>query len=90
MKSFLSEIGTHLVHYAALGGIFTVSLWGLFTFSYDPSFQSAIAISCAVAFVAWGIIHHHIHGDLRPKIVLEYLATAILGAVVLFSIIWKV
>lgn len=90
MKSLLSEVGVHLAHYAALGGIFAVSLWGLFAFSYDQSFQSAIAISCAVAFVAWGIVHHYIHGDLRPKIVLEYIATAILAAVVLFSIIWRV
>lgn len=90
MKSFLSEASRHLAHYGALGGIFTVSLWGLFAFSYDQSFQSAIAISCAVAFVAWGTIHHHIHGELHPKIILEYIATAVLGIVVLLSIIWKV
>lgn len=90
MKSLLSEVSGHLAHYAALGGIFAVSLWGLFAFSYDQSFQSAVAISCAVAFVAWGIIHHHIHGDLRPKIVLEYIATAVLGVIILLSIIWKV
>lgn len=89
-KSFLSEVSGHLAHYGTLGGIFAVSLWGLLAFSYDQWFQSGVAISCGIAFVVWGVIHHYIHGYLHPKVILEYIATAVLGIVVLLSIIWKV
>lgn len=86
----LPEINKHLAHYFSLAGIVLVSMWGIFSFPYDQGFQSVIAMSLGVAFVFWGLVHHHIHQDLHPKIVLEYVATAVLGVIILLSIIWKV
>lgn len=84
-----TEITKHLVHYFALAAISTSALWGIYSFYYDQAFQTAIAVSLGMAFVAWGVIHHHIHGDLHLKIVLEYIATAVLGIAVLLVIIWR-
>lgn len=48
---------------------------------------ATIAASIAAAFyLAWGIIHHARRGDLHLKIVLEYLALALLGVVITYTV----
>ncbi len=44
------------------------------------------AAIAAASYLAWGIIHHARRGDLHPKIVLEYLALAILGITIVISV----
>ena len=43
------------------------------------------AAIAAAAYLVWGIIDHHRRGDLHLKIVLEYLALAILGVVLVYT-----
>lgn len=45
----------------------------------------AVTIAAAV-YVAWGIVHHARRGDLHLKIVLEYLALALLGVVITYTV----
>lgn len=45
----------------------------------------AVTIAAA-AYVSWGIIHHARRGDLHLKIVLEYLALALLGVVITYTV----
>lgn len=85
----LHDFTKHLTHYVSLLGVIIVSLAGLVAFQYDKSFQSAICLSAGIAFVVWGVVHHHIHEDLHPRVVLEYIASALLGVVVLLTIIWS-
>ena len=84
----MNEVTRHLQHYISLLAIVGVSLWGFLSFPQDKTFQSAIAITFGVAFVAWGIIHHHIHEELHSRIIWEYIATAVLGVVVLLFVLW--
>ena len=84
----MHEVTRHLQHYISLLAIVGVSLWGFLSFPKDKTFQSAIAIAFGVAFVAWGIIHHHIHEELHSRIIWEYIATAVLGVVVLLFVLW--
>ncbi len=44
------------------------------------------AAIAAASYLAWGIIHHSRRGDLHLKIVLEYLALALLGVVITYSV----
>jgi hypothetical protein len=83
MKSFVK----HLPHYLSLLGILFVSFAGLILFSYDKNFQLSIAVAAASAYVAWGVVHHILHRDFHFEIFLEYLAVAILGLTVIFSLI---
>lgn len=85
----MREVTKHLPHYLSLVGIILFGLWGLIYFQYDKAFQSGVAISVGAAFVVWGIVHHHIHDELHPKVVLEYIATAALGITILLAIIWR-
>ncbi len=43
------------------------------------------AAIAAASYLAWGIIHHARRGDLHLKIVLEYLALALLGVVLVYT-----
>lgn len=83
MKSF----ARHLPHYMALFGLLLAGFAGFTIFSYDKSFQMAVAIATAVSYVLWGIVHHFLHKDLHIETVVEYIAVASLGLIILFSLV---
>ena len=83
MKTFAN----HLPHYLTLIGILFAGFVGLTLFSYDKNFQLAIAVSVAASYVAWGVVHHILHKDFRLEVFLEYLAVAILGLTIIFSLV---
>lgn len=77
----------HLPHYIPLLGIFSAGALAFFFFSYDKQFQIGVALSVAAAHLTWGIVHHMMHKDFSPEIVLEYLAVSILGLAAIVSVI---
>ncbi|EKD94569.1 MAG: hypothetical protein ACD_26C00034G0104 [uncultured bacterium] len=79
----------HLPHYISLIGILMAGLLGFYFFSYDRFFQIGIAVALAASYVSWGVIHHTIHKDICLAIILEYVAVAILGVVMVFSLILR-
>ena len=83
MKAFLKDLS----HYMVLFGILLAGFAGLILFSYDKNFQISVAVALVAAYVSWGIVHHHLHRDLHFEVVLEYLIVAILGFVIIFSVI---
>jgi hypothetical protein len=83
MKSYTK----HLSHYLALFGILFAAFAGLILFSYDKRFQIAIAFALSVSYVSWGVSHHYLHKDLHIETFFEYLAVAVLGFIVIFSLI---
>ena len=83
MKSFAK----HLPHFMSLVGILFAGFAGLVMFSYDKHFQLSIAVATAAGYVAWGVVHHILHRDFHFEIFLEYLAVAILGLTIVFSLI---
>ncbi len=83
MKSFTK----HLSHYMALFGILFAGFAGLILFSYDKNFQVAVAFALSLSYVAWGASHHYLHKDLHIETIFEYLAVAVLGFIVIFSLI---
>lgn len=56
-------------------------------FSYSASLQLMILIFVLICYVGIGFIHHQIHHDLKPKIVLEYvlISLLVLGAFLLIN-----
>lgn len=83
IKAFVKDLS----HYMVLFGILLAGFSGLILFSYDKVFQVAVASALVLAYVSWGIIHHHLHKDLHFETVLEYAVVAILGYVIIFSLI---
>jgi FtsH-binding integral membrane protein len=83
MKNFAK----HLPHYLSLFIILLAGFVGLVLFSYDKKFQVSAALITAGAYVTWGIVHHTVHKDLYLETIIEYIAIAILGLVIIFSLI---
>lgn len=85
----MKHFAKHIPHYLSLMGVLLVGAFAFWFFSYDRLFQTAVACAVAVSYVAWGIIHHGIHRDLHISVVIEYLAVAALGLVVVLSLIFR-
>jgi hypothetical protein len=85
----MKKLTRHASHYLPLIGILITTLLGFYIFAYDRAFQLALGIAAASGYVSWGLVHHHIHKDLHLSIILEYLAVAILGVVILFFILFR-
>lgn len=83
----MKNIAKHLPHYFVLLGMFLAGIVAFSLFSYDRVFQMIVAVAVAVSYFVWGIIHHAIHRDLYFSVVVEYLAVACLGLVIVFSLI---
>ena len=88
-NKMVKRVTRHIQHYLPLIGILGAGLVGLVVFSYDKSFQAAIAVATAISYVVWGLVHHHIHKDLHASVVVEYVMIAIVGMVVLFSVLFR-
>ena len=85
----IRDLTKHLPHFMLLFGILLAGFAGLIIFSYDKNFQFAVASATSVAYVFWGIIHHLHHKDLHFETVLEYIAVAVLGLTILFTLILR-
>lgn len=86
MKAYIR----HLPHYLGLIALLITGLTVFILFNYDKAVQVIVAILVAAAYVAWGIFHHRIHKDFDIAVVIEYLAVAILGLVIVFSLIFRI
>lgn len=90
MDNFLSkDLLKHIQHYLPLMGIIGAGIIGFYIFSYDRLFQFFIAIAVSLSYVTWGVVHHYIHQDFHLSILIEYLVIAILGIVVIFSVLFQ-
>lgn len=86
----MKGITKHFSHYASLIGILIFGLLGFLFFNYERGFQVAIAISMALSYVSWGIVHHYIHRDLDLNVFIEYVIIALLGLVIMLSLLGSV
>lgn len=84
MNELIEKIRQNFSHYLVLAVILNIGLAAFWYFQYVRTIQLWAVFLTGIAYVIWGIIHHHLEGDLHLKVVLEYLTTAILG----FLIIW--
>ena len=87
-KFMISESkSSALRHYLILLSIMVVGLWGIIWLSFDRGFQLLIVWAMAAAYLSWGIVHHWIHGDTNPRVILEYLLIAALGVITVSALI---
>ncbi len=45
-----------------------------------------IIFALTLLYVGWALLHHWRRGDLRRKVVLEYVGIAVLGLIAAFSV----
>jgi len=83
----MKHIVKHVPHYLPLVGVLTAAVLGFFIFSYDKPFQFAVVFAASFSYVVWGIVHHHFHHDLYWEVVAEYMAIAMLGVIIAYSLL---
>jgi len=85
----MKHITLQIQHYLPLVALIVAGSFGFVYFSYDRFFQASVTLATAVGYFTWGMVHHHLHRNLHFSVVLEYLAIAIIGVVVVFSLIFR-
>jgi hypothetical protein len=84
----MKDFTAHLQHYLPLFGLLVACVIGFVIFSYDNIFRMAVVSAASLSYIVWGIVHHHIHGDLHLSVIVEYIAVAALGVVIAFSVLY--
>ena len=90
MITLFSNIKSHWSHYVALLAILAFGIFSFWFFRRTPQAQVFSAFLTASFYVAWGTIHHYLEGDLHLRVILEYVAVALLGFLILFSAVNRV
>lgn len=81
------KLPMHLVHLVIL---VLILLGGVASFLYvagNQPLQFLVGVITAIAYVAWGIIHHMVRGDLHKKVVVEYSLIGIIAIILLFIVL---
>jgi hypothetical protein len=86
----MKKLKIYIPHYLSLFAILAAGVVGFYLFSYDRIFQAAVGVAISISYIAWGIVHHIIHEDLYPSVIVEYILVASLGLVIVFSLIFNV
>ncbi|QQS38690.1 hypothetical protein IPM62_04885 [Candidatus Woesebacteria bacterium] len=89
MMSKIKIVSRHVNHYIPLVGIILSGSLGIIHFSYDRMFQASLAVAVAFSYFVWGVIHHYLHQDLDVSILVEYLAIATLGLMIVLSVLFR-
>ncbi len=76
----------HRLHFFILLIILTTGIGLFFYASGNRSLQLVAGITTALAYVAWGIIHHALQRDLYAKVVVEYMLMGLIAIVLLMTI----
>ena len=89
MNNFFEDIREHLSHYLALLFILGFGTASFVFFQRTPQMQIVSAFLTVSFYVLWGIVHHYIEKDLHIRVVVEYMTVALLGFLILWSIIYR-
>lgn len=75
----------HHWYYFFLFLIFLAAILVMSLFNYNKSVQIAILLFISICYVVLGVIHHTIHHTITIRIMIEYIAIAVLGiSIILF------
>ncbi|MBI3342968.1 hypothetical protein HY032_02335 [Candidatus Gottesmanbacteria bacterium] len=74
----------HTLHFIVLLLILSAGVGMFFSAQGSIGLQLTIGIVTSVAYVAWGMIHHTMQGDLHRKVVIEYVFIGGIAITLLF------
>ena len=83
----IKDLKEHSLDYLVLIAILLFGIILYIFFKNDVVMQRLIAASIALSYILWGIIHHHHADKITTKIVLEYILVAVLGFLVINSLL---
>jgi len=78
----------HFSHYLPLVGMLFFTALAFTQFYYEKTLLIAVSFAVSIAYVVWGAIHHTIHKDITVKILSEYIFVALIGLIMLLSVVF--
>lgn len=79
---------SHLGEYVVLGLLLATGFFSYLKSTGDLAKQMQIGLVIGFAYVVWGYFHHWCMKDLHIKIVIEYVAIALLGLALLWALMF--
>lgn len=76
----------HYVHFIVLLIILALGIGLFFYTQSNRMLQLVVGIATAIAYIAWGIIHHAMQRDLYAKVVVEYVLMGLIAVLLLLII----
>jgi hypothetical protein len=89
IRKINQETRHNLIHYSVLVVMMNIIVGAFLFFRFDRIYQMIIVLVAGLAYVLWGIIHHHVNDDLHLKVVVEYVLVALLAELIIFSLILR-
>lgn len=77
----------HILHFTVLFLILSAGVGMFLAARSNTGLQLAIGVVTSLAYVAWGIIHHVMQGDLHRKVVIEYVFIGGIAITLLFIVL---
>lgn len=77
----------HILHFIVLLLILSAGVGMFFSAQGNTGLQLMIGVVTSIAYVAWGIIHHVMQGDLHRKVMIEYVFIGGIAIILLFIVL---
>lgn len=89
LQNLDEETKSNLLHYSALVVMMNIIVGAYLFLGFNRTYQMIIVLTACIAYVFWGIIHHHLNDDLHLKVVAEYVLVALLAEMIILSLIFR-
>ena len=77
----------HVLHFIVLLLILSAGTGMFFAAQGNTGLQLMIGVVTSMGYIAWGIIHHVMQGDLHRKVVIEYVFVGGIAITLLFIVL---
>lgn len=81
------EIHEHFWHFLVLIALLLMGSTFILYFRADHTMVIWGTVGMSASYVLWGVLHHWKEGTLHPKVLAEYVLMAVLGSLILLSVI---
>jgi hypothetical protein len=71
----------HILYYSLSIVIFAAGLALIMINDHDNRLQAMFIAMTATCYFMWSLLHHYVHHELQPRVVVEYTLIASLGIV---------
>lgn len=75
----MKNLQKHFLHYFVYLLIFGGGLTLVFIFAGNAHAQSMALMMTVFIYFLWAMVHHYVHHELHPRVVIEYILIVVLG-----------
>jgi hypothetical protein len=77
------NIKKHFWHYMVYAIMFGAGLIMVLLSKGNASLQATFLIMVAFIYFLWAMVHHYVHHELHPRVVVEYMLIVVLGTILM-------